>query len=138
MPEDLIPDPAVPETTTTTPKRRQRLTARQRRRINRQNAQKSTGPKSPEGKRKSSMNSCKLGLRIENFALLSEHAPELRERLDEWLGFYKPASPGERELLELAVMASVGGRRSLDAQTEARNKQIRTARIRFDREQEDA
>src|SRR4029077_9214789 len=97
---DPTQTPSPSQTQTQPKRRRKRLTARERRRINKANAQKSTGPKSPEGKRRASMNSCQHGLRIEKLALLTEHAPDLKGRLDEWLDAYKPASPGERELLE--------------------------------------
>ena len=83
------------------------------------------------------MNACKHGLRIEQLATLAERAPELRGRLDEWLSAYRPASPGERELVEMAVIASVQFRRNLAAQAEATDQQIRLARLLFDQQQED-
>ena len=74
---------------------------------------------------------------IEKYALLTESAPELGARLDEWLSFYRPSTPGERELMEFAVMASVQRRRVLAHQTEVVNHEIRTARYRHDCKQED-
>ena len=77
------------------------------------------------------------GLTIEKYALLTENAPELGAELDEWHGFYRGASPGERTLLDMAVMASVHLRRILACLTETVNQQVRTAIFHFDCEQED-
>ena len=52
-------------------------------------------------------------LLIEEYALLTESASDLRGRLEEWYDYYQPATPGECELLELAVMSSVQRRRVL-------------------------
>ena len=77
------------------------------------------------------------GLTIEKYALLTENAPELGAELDEWHGFYRGASPGERTLLDMAVMATVHLRRILACLTETANQQVRTAVFHFDCEQED-
>jgi len=74
---------------------------------------------------------------IEEYALLTESASDLRERLDEWYDFYEPTTPGECELLELAVMSSVQRRRVLGQLTELVNQKIRTAFFDFDCAQED-
>ena len=37
-------------------------------------------------------------LQIENYALLTESATDLRGRLEEWYDFYEPTTPGECEL----------------------------------------
>ena len=76
-------------------------------------------------------------LLIERYALFTERASDLRGRLDEWFTFYRPATPGECELIELAVMASVQRRRVLGHLTEVVNQKIRTAVLDFDRDQED-
>ena len=44
-----------------------------------------------------SMDSRQHRLLIEKYTLLTESAPELREKLDEWYAFYRPSSPGECE-----------------------------------------
>src|SRR3954468_11246268 len=88
-----------------------KLTAEQRRRINRRNATLSTGPRTEAGKTISSRNSFKHGLRIETLALPDEDAGELAARLAQWNDFYRPATPGEAELIEIAVFASVQRRR---------------------------
>jgi hypothetical protein len=81
--------------------------------------------------------SCQQRLQIEKYALLTESAAELGAKLDAWYGFYQPASPGECELLDLAVMSSVQRRRVLGQLTEVVNQQIRTADFDCDCAQED-
>ena len=76
-------------------------------------------------------------LPIEEYALLTENAPELGAKLDHWYSFYQPATPGECEWLDMAVMASVQARRVLACLTATVNHQINTAFFDFDREQED-
>ena len=51
-------------------------------------------------------------LQIENYALLTESATDLRARLQEWYGYYVPTSPGVCDLMEMAVMSSVQWRQS--------------------------
>jgi hypothetical protein len=74
---------------------------------------------------------------IETFALLTEAVPDLQERYEEWFADYQPASPGERELLEIAVQSSIERRRTLAALNELVNDQIRTAIFRFNIAEED-
>src|SRR5262249_39369065 len=88
-------------------RKRKKLTARERQRINKANAQHSTGPRTPEGKKSVSMNAYKHGFRIEEFALLDEKAPELGGCLEEILDHYQPTSPIERILLKQAAMSSI-------------------------------
>ncbi len=76
-------------------------------------------------------------LLIENYALLTESASGLRDRLEEWYDYYEPTAPGECELMELAVMSSVQRRRVLGQLTELVNQNIRTADFDFDCAQED-
>ena len=76
-------------------------------------------------------------LLIEKYALLTESASDLRGRLEEWYDYYQPTTPGECELLELAVMSSVQRRRVLAQMTELVNQKIRTAFFDFDCAQED-
>jgi hypothetical protein len=64
---------------------------------------------------------------IEKYALLTENASDLREKLDWWLDFYRPASPGECEQVDIIVMASVHIDRLQQHLTEVVNQQIRTA-----------
>jgi hypothetical protein len=74
---------------------------------------------------------------IETFTLLTQAAPDLRAIHDSWLAFYEPASPGERELLDMAVHSSIERQRTLATLTELVNDQIRTAIFRHDIAEED-
>src|SRR3954470_7952741 len=103
------------------------ISKRKRRRINRQNAQKSTGPRSDSGKLMASMNSTKHGLRIETLALPGEDADAFRDLLQEWNDCYRPGTPGERALIERAVLAKVQMGRSLGFQAAHLGQKIRTA-----------
>jgi hypothetical protein len=82
------------------------------------------------------MSACTHGLRIENLAILTEKAPEVKAKLSEYVDYYKPTSPGERELCETAAVASVQKRRVLAAQKAKINKRVRRARRRYDERQE--
>ena len=63
---------------------------------NRRNAKKSTGPKSVEGKRRSSMNALKHGMTA-RFALLPDEDPAAFERrLFEWVENYRPRCDEEQ------------------------------------------
>jgi hypothetical protein len=75
-------------------------------------------------------------LLIENYALLTESAPDLRGRLEEWYAYYQPTTPGECEQMEIAVMSSVQRRRVLAHMTALVNQNIRSAFFDFDRAQE--
>ena len=74
---------------------------------------------------------------IEKYALLTESAPELGGKLDEWYTFYQPATPGERELVDMAVMPSVPKQRVLAYLTEMANQQVRTSVYSYDCDRED-
>src|SRR4051812_23629817 len=101
------------------------LSKAQRSRINRDNASRSTGPRTQLGKESSRMNTLKHGLRIEALALPGEDAAALRERLDWWNDSYRPTTPGEAELIEMAVTAGVQRRRSQRFLAAALTEQVR-------------
>lgn len=65
---------------------------------NRANAQLSTGPKSPDGKEKSSLNAVKTGLTGRTVLLPSDDAVVYREHVQRFLNRYEPATDEEREL----------------------------------------
>ena len=73
---------------------------------NAKNAQKSTGPISKEGRRRSSMNALKHGMTAK-IALLPDESPdEFRERLEGMFDSLKPRDPYEVFLVERAVYSS--------------------------------
>src|SRR3954471_19362292 len=113
------------------------LSSAKRARINRNNARKSTGPRSEAGKRTSSMNSFKHGLCARSIALPTEDAALLQEKLAWWNDHYQPDTPGECELIEMAVTASVQRSRSRRYLTAALTEQVLTAEKRWDEARED-
>src|SRR4051794_12167151 len=113
------------------------LSPAKRARINRNNAQKSTGPCTEAGKKSASLNSYKHGLCAKAIALPSEDAALLQEKLQWWNDHYEPDTPGERELIEMAVTASVQRDRSRRYLTAALTEQAPTAEKRWDEARED-
>jgi hypothetical protein len=91
------------------------LDAEERRRINRQNGQRSTGPKTIAGKFRSSLNATTHGLSAQSAGCFGGNAPELRDELDCWIEFYKPTRLEESALIERAVVASIQQKRCIAA-----------------------
>jgi hypothetical protein len=91
------------------------LDAEERRQICRQNARRSTGPKTVAGKIKSSSNATKHGLSVKTLRLFRGDSRELQEELDSWMEFYKPTGPDERALVERAVVALIQKQRCIAA-----------------------
>ena len=63
---------------------------------NRRNAQKSTGPRTPEGKSRSRWNALKHGLDAHAPVLPGESAEALQERIDTWTDQLQPRNDAER------------------------------------------
>jgi hypothetical protein len=80
-----------------TPGERQRA---DRAAINRANAERSTGPKSPEGRAISSSNALKHGLTGNTVLLDSDDADAYQERLDAYVKQFKPVTLEERRLVQ--------------------------------------
>ena len=114
------------------------MTSPKRIAANRRNAAQSTAPRTPEGKRRASLNALKHGLRAETLVLPGEDPAELAQLTDEWVAYYQPASPGLRAALDRAVAAQIHLRRSARYLTTTLSEQIRSAQERYDQEQEDA
>src|SRR3954469_19256733 len=113
------------------------LSPAKRARINRENSRKSTGPRSEAGKRSASMNSYKHGLCAKSIALPAEDPALLQEKLRSWVEHYEPATPGECELIAMAVSASVQRDRSRRYLTAALTEQVLNAEKRWDEARED-
>src|SRR4051794_18382661 len=113
------------------------MTPNQRRTINRQNAQKSTGPKTPEGKDRARQNALKHGLRAVTVALPGEDPVALAADLDDWVDHYQPVGPAERVLVEEAARAALRLRRCAAYETALLSDQARTAPADWHAVQED-
>src|SRR4051812_25759032 len=70
---------------------------------NAENSQKSTGPRTKEGKKKSSMNALKHGLTSKEVVLPNEDPKAYQERLTEWLKYFRPENPAQAASIERAV-----------------------------------
>src|SRR3954470_22299673 len=116
---------------------KKRLSKAERARINRDNARKSTGPRTEVGKRSASMNSFKHGLCAKSIALPTEDAALLQEKLAWWNDHYQPETPGECELIAMAVSASVQRDRSRRYLTAALTEQVLSAEKHWDEACED-
>ena len=74
---------------------------------NRRNAQRSTGPRTAEGKGRSRYNAITHGLRARGLDLLPHEDPELfRDRIDAWFDDYRPMEEAEAELVRHAAVLS--------------------------------
>jgi hypothetical protein len=85
---------------------------------NRRNAQKSTGPRTKEGKERSRFNAVTHGLTGKLDVLPDEDAGSLQERIDDWTDDWKPRCALERELIEKAARISWRLKRAEQVQVE--------------------
>src|SRR5262245_44302329 len=83
------------------------LTSSQRAAVNRKNAQKSTGPRTPEGKAKSSRNALRHGLCAKTISLPNEDPRTAEERLRAWFDWYEPRSPAAVHLVTECARATL-------------------------------
>ena len=74
--------------------------------INRRNASKSTGPRTPEGKARSRFNAVKHGCRARLPILPGEDPEAYRSRLDAWVDKFGPRDAVEHYLVERTVHVS--------------------------------
>ena len=72
---------------------------------NRANAQKSTGPKTPEGKAAVRLNGLKHGLAAETILVPGEDPAKFQALLDDYIAEYQPATPTDEFLVRQLVMA---------------------------------
>ncbi len=73
--------------------------------INRQNAQRSTGPKTEDGKRRSSRNAFKHGLTAKFTLPSNERQRDFQEFLDAYLDRFRPADAVEAELVHTIAVS---------------------------------
>ncbi len=81
-------------------------TATERAEINRRNAARSSGPRTPEGRSRSKMNAVKHGMTARTPVLPGEDPDAFRGRLDSWAEALAPADAVEQFLVEQAATAS--------------------------------
>ena len=70
---------------------------------NRCNSQKSTGPRTPEGKAVTRFNALKTGIHAQSHVIPGEDAAELAELADGYHQQFHPATPAERFLIDTLV-----------------------------------
>jgi len=70
---------------------------------NRANARKSTGPRTPEGKARSSQNALKTGLYAEGIVIGYELSSALEELIEQFTAEYCPTTPTERSLVDQLI-----------------------------------
>jgi hypothetical protein len=73
---------------------------------NRRNAQKSTGPKPPQGKAVASRNALKHGLTAQDAVISDEERPHFEEALAAFQAEHQPVGPTQALLLEQIVTAA--------------------------------
>ena len=96
-----------------------RTTSPARVEANRKNAQKSTGPKSPEGKAISALNAVKHGLCATIAVFPGEDAQALTNRREAWFAAFRPRDAVEVFLVDNALNASFGIDRCRAAEAES-------------------
>jgi hypothetical protein len=99
---------------------------------NRQNARKSTGPRTDEGKARSSRNALKHGLTAESVVLPNEDPAEYDARLQQWLDDFPPANAIERSLIDRAMHNTWKLERIARRERGVLGKQVRHAVTDFD------
>ena len=92
------------------------MTAAQRRKINRQNASKSTGPKTQMGRDRARRNALKHGLCASKLALPGEEPLTLKIQRDDWIDTLQPQTPAEVTLVDEAVRADLRLKRCAQAE----------------------
>ena len=105
--------------------------------INRRNAQKSTGPRTAEGKNRSRFNAVKHGVTARTLVLPGEDADLLQMRIDAWTEDLQPRDDVEQYLVDRAVHTSWQLDRADRAEVARLGGIIRTAPAEEARRQED-
>jgi hypothetical protein len=82
------------------------MSSQKRINANRSNAKNSTGPKTQEGKARSSQNALKHGLRAEEVVLPTEDPQAFKEHIEAWVEDWQPPSMARRHLVDQAAVAS--------------------------------
>jgi hypothetical protein len=102
------------------------LTKAQRKKINKINASKSTGPRTQEGRDIARRNALTHGLTAEVLSLHNEDQNIIKIQINQWVDFYLPENPGEMVLVEQAAIASLKLRRAARCEKAIVTRQIET------------
>ena len=78
---------------------------------NRKNAQKSTGPKTKEGKAKSAMNSIKYGIYSDQFLIKGEKKEDLDEYSNDLINWLNPSNPVLFDIVSQIIFSGWAARR---------------------------
>jgi len=108
------------------------MTTPARQAANARNAQRSTGPKTPEGKARSSRNALKHGLTSRDVVLPNGDPAAFQARLDQWNDYYRPDDPAQAAVIERAVSSKWKLDRITRLETERLSEQVRHATDRYD------
>src|SRR5262245_21652673 len=82
------------------------LSPERRAAINRQNARKSTGPKTPAGKARARANALKHGLAVHGVVQTPELEAAFQTRAESYAAAFPPANDLERDLLQAAALGA--------------------------------
>jgi hypothetical protein len=108
------------------------MTSRRQILANRENAGKSTGPKTPEGKEQSRRNALKHGLAGAGIVLPEDEAETVARRKAEWHGALSPWDPFEEWLAEEVAVAAVQLERCRSHEALLRTELAERAATRWD------
>jgi hypothetical protein len=88
---------------------------------NRRNAQKSTGPKTKEGKAKSAMNSIKYGIYSDQFLIKGEKKEDLDEYSSDLINWLNPSNPVLFDIVSQIIFSGWAARRYMIVETKIVN-----------------
>ena len=90
---------------------------------NRQNAQKSTGPRTPEGKARSCLNHLTTGIDAQSVVIPGENPADRKSLADRYFDQFQPATEDERHQVEILIHCDWQARRfeRCEAQTWSRS-----------------
>jgi hypothetical protein len=111
------------------------MTAKQRRKKNRQNATRSTEPITPEGKEASRANAVKSGLTAKTLALPGEDPDAVQAKAQRWHKACQPKGHDEEVLVDQMALAALRLERIARAEDDILAEQVRNAEIAWDLEQ---
>jgi hypothetical protein len=111
------------------------MTAKQRRKKNRQNALQSKGPFTQEGKRASRANALKSGLTAKTLTLPGEDPEVIQARAERWHEACQPEGPDEEVLVDQLALAALRLERIARAEDEILAEQVRNVEIEWDLDQ---